>query len=84
MNGRAIELPTVPYPKGARVSGSVSVQVLVDENGNVVSAEAIDGPSELRQAATQAAMKAHFFQTRLLGHPVKVIGTVSHAFVFGR
>ena len=83
VNGRAIELPAAAYPKGARVSGRVSIKVLIDEQGNVVSADAIDGPAELRQAATQAAMKARFFPTRFLGQPVTLVGTAIYGFVFG-
>jgi TonB family protein len=78
LNGKAIELPFAKYPNEARksrASGRVTVKVLVDEQGNVISAEAIDGPDVLREAATKAAWKARFSQTRLMGQPVKVFGS---------
>ncbi|MBC7795893.1 MAG: hypothetical protein H7Z37_03360, partial [Pyrinomonadaceae bacterium] len=46
VNGKAINLVTPPYPpqaKAVRASGQVSVQVLIDENGDVVSATAVSG-----------------------------------------
>lgn len=60
LNGKAISLPKPPYPpiaKAAKASGTVAVQVVVDENGNVISANAMSGhpllsrpPSQLRAA----------------------------------
>ena len=41
LNGKATSLPKPQYPaaaKAANASGAVNVQVLVDENGDVVSA----------------------------------------------
>ncbi len=52
--GKAIDLPKPAYPSAARAvraSGAVNVQVMVDENGNVISATAISGHPLLRQAA---------------------------------
>src|SRR2546426_5244435 len=46
LNGKAIHLVQPQYPAMARtahVSGQVSVQVLIDENGNVVAAPASSG-----------------------------------------
>jgi hypothetical protein len=46
LNGKAIELPAPPYPAVARAvkaSGTVTVQVTVDEQGRVVSANAVGG-----------------------------------------
>jgi protein TonB len=46
LNGKALSLPKPPYPqiaKAAHASGTVVVQVLIDENGNVVSARAVSG-----------------------------------------
>src|ERR1044071_5132745 len=42
LNGKAISLPKPAYPpiaRAARASGTVVVQVVIDENGNVVSAQ---------------------------------------------
>ena len=84
LNGVAISLPVPEYPKAARkahAAGIVSVQILIDEQGYVISAEALDGPSSLRDAAVQAAWKARFTPTRLMGQPVKVNGRILYNFV---
>ena len=84
LNGKAIELPRPVYPSDAReakVGGTVSVQVTVDEGGNVISAEAISGDERLRAAAVDAARRARFSQTLLNGEPVKVAGVITYNFV---
>jgi TonB family protein len=84
LNGKATSLPKPPYPPAARAvgaSGSVSVQVLVDENGNVVSANAVTGHPLLRAAAVSAARSARFSPTVLSGQPVKVSGIITYNFV---
>ncbi|HYJ91637.1 MAG TPA: energy transducer TonB [Pyrinomonadaceae bacterium] len=84
LNGKAIELPNPVYPddaRAAKVSGTVSVKVTVDEGGNVISAEAISGDQMLRWAAVDAARKARFSQTLLNGEPVKIVGIITYNFV---
>ncbi|HJR09670.1 MAG TPA: energy transducer TonB [Pyrinomonadaceae bacterium] len=84
LNGKAISLPQPAYPplaKAARASGVVHVQVLLDENGTVISANAIAGHPLLQHAAVQAARRASFAPTRLSGQPVKVSGTIAYNFV---
>jgi protein TonB len=84
LNGKAISLPKPPYPpaaKAVRAGGSVSVQVLIDENGNVVSASAVSGHPLLRAAAAAAARGARFSPTKLSGQPVKVSGVITYNFV---
>ncbi|CAN5793550.1 hypothetical protein BH20ACI4_BH20ACI4_10810 [soil metagenome] len=84
VNGSAVSLPIPPYPAAARAvraSGAVNVQVLIDENGNVVSASAVSGHPLLRQAAAQAARSAKFRPTLLSGQPVKVNGVIVYNFV---
>lgn len=83
LNGKAIELPQPVYPaiaKAAKASGSVVVQVTVDESGNVTSARAISGHSLLQASAVQAARQARFSPTIISGKPVKVTGTLSYNF----
>jgi TonB family protein len=63
-----------------RVSGVVVVDVVVDETGKVISAEASSGPSTLRDAAVQAALRARFSPTKLSGQPVKVSGVINYKF----
>jgi TonB family protein len=84
LNGKAISLPKPPYPpvaKAVRASGAVSVQVLIDEKGNVVSATAVSGHPLLQAAAVQAARGAKFSPTVLSGQPVKVSGIITYNFV---
>jgi protein TonB len=58
----------------------VAVEVVVDENGKVISARALSGPPSLRDASVQAALRAHFSQTKLSGQPVKVSGQINYNF----
>jgi len=84
LNGKAINLPKPPYPPAARAvraSGLVSVQVLIDEDGRVMSASAVSGHPLLRGAAEQAARGARFSPTLLSGQPVKVSGVITYNFV---
>ena len=83
LNGKAISLPTPEYPllaRQAHASGSVTVEVTVDEEGNVISANAMSGHPLLRAAAVAAAQKAKFSQTRLNGELVKVTGVLTYFF----
>jgi periplasmic protein TonB len=84
LNGKATSLPKPAYPPAAKAvgaSGSVSVQVLIDESGNVVSASAVSGHPLLRAAAVAAARGAKFSPTQLSGQPVKVSGVITYNFV---
>jgi protein TonB len=84
LNGKATSLPKPPYPPAARAvraSGAVTVQVLIDESGSVVSATAVSGHPLLRAAAVQAARGARFSPTQLSGQPVKVSGVITYNFV---
>ena len=84
LNGKAISKPQPAYPpiaKAARASGTVTVQVTVDEQGNVISARATGGHPLLQQAAVSAARQARFSPTLLSGQPVKVNGVITYNFV---
>jgi len=83
LNGTAVFLPPPMYPEAAkrmRTQGVVSVDVILDETGKVVAANASSGPSALRDAAVQAALKARFSPTKLSGQPVKVSGVINYKF----
>lgn len=83
LNGTAISLPPPMYPdaaKRSRTQGVVTVEVVLDESGKVISANATNGPSMLRDAAQQAALKARFSPTKLSGQPVKVSGVINYKF----
>ena len=79
LNGKAIKLAQPPYPpiaRAAHASGQVTVQVLLDENGNVISATAVSGHPLLQPAAVAAARASKFTPTLLSGQPVKVTGVL--------
>jgi TonB family protein len=49
--------PTIAYPadaKAARISGTVHLEINVDPTGKVTAVKALDGPTQLRQAAIDA------------------------------
>ena len=84
LNGKAVHLVTPPYPaiaRSAHASGAVQVQVLIDENGNVISARAMSGHPLLQAAAVAAAKSSKFTPTKLSGQPVKVNGVIIYNFV---
>lgn len=84
LNGKAISKPQPPYPaiaKAARASGTVTVQIVVDESGRVISASAVSGHPLLQQSAVAAARQARFSPTLLSGQPVKVSGVITYNFV---
>lgn len=81
---KVISLPQPPYPpiaKQIRAQGPVSVQILVDEQGKVISAQAVSGNPMLISAAKEAALRARFTPTLLNGQPVKVQGSIIYNFV---
>jgi periplasmic protein TonB len=84
LNGKAISLPKPNYPPIARqahASGTVVVQVTIDENGSVISAHAVSGHPLLQAVAVAAARGARFSPTKLSGQPVKVTGVITYNFV---
>ena len=83
LNGKALSLPSPVYPEFARrmhTGGVVEVEVVVDENGKVISARALSGPASLREVAVQAAVRARFSPTKLSGQPVKISGRINYNF----
>ena len=83
LQGHAIFRAEPVYPSGARhagTSGTVMVEVTVDETGKVVEARSLCGPDLLVGAAVEAARHWRFSPTLLSGQPVKVIGTITFNF----
>ncbi|MDQ3665264.1 MAG: energy transducer TonB [Acidobacteriota bacterium] len=84
ITSEALALPKPAYPpmaKAMRIQGKVSIQVVIDETGRVMSARAIDGPPLLKQISEKAAYQARFSPTRLGDQPVKVSGLITYNFV---
>jgi TonB family protein len=83
LRGQKLYAPEPSYPpiaKAAGAEGEVHVKVLVDEDGNVVAAEAVSGHPLLQSAAVDAARAAKFKPTLVDGKPVKVSGILSYVF----
>jgi TonB family protein len=83
LNGRAISLPVPTYPTFAKqvgADGQVTVQVLVDERGNVISAKAISGHPLLRAAAEAAARQSRISPARIGEQNVRTSGYLLYNF----
>lgn len=84
LNTKALEMPKAKYPEEGRrlhLSGRVTVKVIVDENGKVVSAIAMNGPGLLRDAAVTAAKLATFAPLVQDGVTVRFTGLLTYDFV---
>ena len=84
IRGKVLEMPKPIYPilaKQARIQGPVNIQILIDETGKVVSAQAVKGSPMLTPAAVEAARRARFTPTKLGDQPVKVQGVITYNFV---
>ena len=71
------------YPDGAKkrkVSGSVVVEVRIDEKGKVSSADRVSGDPELENAALEAARQWKFTPATLHGRPIQVIQRITFQF----
>lgn len=86
LNGKAVSLKIPAFPSNAKeagASGEVKVEVLIDENGKVISARAVSGNELLRKNSEEAALASKFSPTNLVGNPVKVKGIVVYNFTTG-
>jgi periplasmic protein TonB len=84
ITSEAISLPKPAYPPIAqqtRTQGPVSIQVLIDESGKVISAKVISGNPLLTAAAVRAAYQARFSPTMLGDQAVKVSGVITYNFI---
>ena len=87
VNGQATKLPKPEYPaaaKAVKASGTVYIQVTIDEEGNVISAKGVSGHPLLKVSAENAAKEAKFSPTFLDGKPVKVTGIIVYNFTLPR
>jgi protein TonB len=84
LNSEALSLPKPAYPaiaKQVHAFGTVSVQILIDEKGKVISAHALSGHPLLSGEAVRAAYQARFSPTMIGDTPVKVSGLINYNFV---
>lgn len=83
LNSKALEMPRPVYPETARrakMTGIVTVEVVIDISGKVIGARAVSGPEMLRDAAERAARQAKFTPALLSGQPVRVSGVINYNF----
>ena len=84
LNSYSVSKPEPAYPpiaRAARAEGTVVVQVMVDEGGEVIMSYPVNGHPLLQQAAVAAARRARFAPTRLGGQPVRISGVLTYNFV---
>lgn len=87
VKGELIEAPQPIYPdeaKEQKVEGTVTVGIVIDEEGKVVSAKVVSGHQLLHDASKDAAFKARFKPTIVDGKPAKVSGAMTYNFVLDR
>ncbi|MGA2586313.1 MAG: energy transducer TonB [Candidatus Aminicenantales bacterium] len=83
LNKNAIYRASPNYPpqaKAAQISGTVRVEIVVDEGGNVVSAHALNGLPFFQEAAVEAAEKWKFKPFLNKDRPIKVSGILEFNF----
>jgi len=81
--GEALRRVQPNYPlsaKTARQAGPVSVEIVINENGDVISARAVSGAELLRNAAVSAAKGWKFKPSTRDGKPVKSTSTITFNF----
>ena len=84
LNGRALRLAKPAYPPIARSAGAegeVEVQVLINFEGEVIAASAINGHPLLQATSVKAARDSLFAPTKLDGKPVMVVGVLKYNFM---
>jgi TonB family protein len=83
--GKLIHKVSPAYPELAirtRVSGTVILEAVIDEEGNVTELKVIEGHPLLRTAAFDAVMQWKYLPTMVGGEPVPVMAFVSVVFRF--
>lgn len=83
LDEQKLSAPEPEYPaiaKAARAEGTVRVRLTVNEDGNVVAAEAVSGHPLLQSAAVDAARRTKFKPTVIDGKPVRVSAVISYNF----
>ena len=84
ITNNAVNLVKPAYPSAAkalRASGQVEVKVVIDEEGNVVSAEAVSGHPLLRSTAVNAALLSKFKPMEINSEDSKVTGVIIYDFI---
>ena len=83
VQAQAVRQVKPEYPsiaRGSNVGGSVSVLVIIDAEGSVISAKAIEGPAMLRRASEDAARKWKFRPATRDGQAIESEQTIQFRF----
>jgi TonB family protein len=83
LQGKAIFRAEPVYPvaaKHAGISGTVVMEVTIDEEGNVIDTKMRCGNDIFAAESLAAARRWRFAPTTLNGRPVKVIGSITFNF----
>lgn len=83
LNAYAIKLSMPVYTANEKrmgLHGKVTVSIKLDEEGNVVSAKAIDGPKQLWNSAENAIKSSKFKAVMFDGKPIAASGTITFNF----
>jgi len=73
--GKLISQPKLNYPvdaKGARIQGTVRLQITIGADGRVKNASVLSGPQPLQAAALDNARQRQYQPTLVGGRPVEV------------
>jgi TonB family protein len=77
---RMVEPIYPPLAARSNITGRVTVKVTLDEEGNVISAKAIDGHQLLRQTSEDAAKRSKFKPVMFQGKPIRATATITYNF----
>jgi TonB family protein len=87
LNGKIVSVESPPYPQQAQekqIEGTVTVQLVFNEDGEVISASPVSGPEELWAASVKAAVTTRFHPIKLSGKPIKMQGVLLVNFKNGK
>jgi TonB family C-terminal domain len=83
VKGESLHRVQPDYPasaRAARQSGTVAVEVSINERGDVVAAHVVSGPSLLRESAASAARRWKFKPATRDGKPISSVSTITFNF----
>lgn len=81
VNAERMVTPSYPaMARQSRIIGKVSVDVELDQEGNVTQVKATSGHAMLRQSAEDAARRSKFKPAQFNGQPIKAKGVITYSF----
>lgn len=80
LNSKATKLGRPSWPSGVKLSSRVTVKVIIDENGKVISAKAVSGLQSFFPYAESAAKASKFKPGTICGKPTIITGFIVYTF----